>query len=150
MAEHLPAASADEFVGFLTSLAPYVLFSGAVPLQRGTGHINEQYPWYWIDRFAKRHFDVFDVVRPRCWRDGEIEFYYRQNVLIFAEHGRANRLEEARVALAAAHPLDIVHPDAVPILAQGWMESAGTMKCLGFLRQAVRRSIRKRLTATKA
>ena len=46
------------------------------------------------------------------------------------------------------HPLDIVHPDAVPILAQGWVEAGGTMRLIGMLRKTVVQSVRKRLGLT--
>jgi 2-polyprenyl-3-methyl-5-hydroxy-6-metoxy-1,4-benzoquinol methylase len=41
VAEHLPARGARQFVKNIADLAPCVLFSAAVPYQRGTDHVNE-------------------------------------------------------------------------------------------------------------
>jgi len=38
-----------------------------------------------------------------------------------------------------------VHPDALPMLAQGWVEAGGTMRCLEFLRKTAVHGLRKRL-----
>jgi SAM-dependent methyltransferase len=44
VAEHLPPRGARRFVQNIVELAPCVLFSAAVPYQRGTDHLNEQWP----------------------------------------------------------------------------------------------------------
>jgi SAM-dependent methyltransferase len=143
--EHLPAASAERFVRFLTELAPIVAFSAAVPCQLGTNHINEQYAGYWARLFQSCNFVPFDVIRPRCWYDQDVEFYYRQNLVIYVARRDAQAFESRVRPSLVAHPLDVVHPDAVPILAQGWVEAGGTQRCVGLLRRTVIRSIRKRL-----
>ena len=53
VAEHLAAESAGRFVDGLATLAPAVLFSAAIPGQGGRGHVNEQWPEYWRDLFAR-------------------------------------------------------------------------------------------------
>lgn len=65
VAEHLPAAAADHFVASLTRLASVILFSAAIPDQGGEGHLNEQWPDYWVERFAAHGFGVADVLRSR-------------------------------------------------------------------------------------
>lgn len=84
VAEHLPAERADAFVAALTSLAPVVLFSAAIPHQGGTGHVNEQWPEYWSERFARHGYRPVDALRPRIWRDAGISTWYRQNTLVYA------------------------------------------------------------------
>ena len=145
VAEHIPQASAERFVRFVTGLAPIVVFSAAVPCQMGTHHVNEQYPGYWARRFEERGFVPFDVIRPRCWYDREVEFYYRQNLVMYVSSERVAEFEVSSQRSKIQHPLDIVHPDAVPILAQGWVEAGGTMRLLGMLRKTLVRSVRKRL-----
>lgn len=145
VAEHIPPTSADRFVAFLTSLAPVVVFSAAVPWQVGTHHVNEQYPGYWAQRFERCGFMAFDVLRPRIWYDQEVEFYYRQNTIIYVSQDRATEFERAAGLSTLVHPLDVVHPDALPILAQGWVEAGGTMRCLELLRKTATRALRKRL-----
>ena len=83
VAEHLPEESAAGFVESLAGLAPVVLFSAAVPGQGGTGHLNEQWPSYWVRHFADHGFTVVDCLRDRIWNDTRIEWWYRQNLLLF-------------------------------------------------------------------
>lgn len=52
VAEHLPSELGDRLVGFLTALAPVVVFTAAHLGQGGWGHINEQPREYWLSRFA--------------------------------------------------------------------------------------------------
>jgi SAM-dependent methyltransferase len=99
VAEHLPAASADGFVDALTSLAPVVLFSAAIPHQGGVGHVNEQWPEYWAERFARRGFAAVDVLRREIWDDPDVAWWYAQNLLLFS-----------REAEAAAPVPRLVHP----------------------------------------
>ena len=147
VAEHLPRHVAERFVRFVTRLAPVVLFSAAIPFQRGTGHINEQYPLYWAELFRRCGFAPLDVIRPRCWYDRDIEFYYRQNALLFVEPSRVAGIEAAERRRPADHPLDVVHPDAIPILAQGWVEAGGVAKCVELLGRTLMHSVRRRFNA---
>ena len=39
---------ADNYINSLTRLAPVILFSAAIPFQGGSGHVNEQWPEYWV------------------------------------------------------------------------------------------------------
>jgi SAM-dependent methyltransferase len=84
VAEHLPDSSASDLVRTLTTLAPVVLFSAAVPGQGGVGHINEQWPGYWKSRFQKHGFQRLDLIRRRIWRDGRVHWWYRRNIFLFA------------------------------------------------------------------
>ena len=65
VAEHLPPDCAKTFVESLTSLGPVILFSAAVPGQRGTDHVNEQWPDYWARLFAGFGFRPLDCLRSR-------------------------------------------------------------------------------------
>lgn len=104
VAEHLPASAAGAFVQSLTGLGDRVVFSAAIPHQGGTGHQNEQWPSYWIQRFAERDFEVLDVIRPLIWHRDEIEPWYCQNTLLFVRRGTP------RPHVAASVPVDLVHP----------------------------------------
>jgi hypothetical protein len=53
VAEHLPISSAENFVKLLVGAAPVVVFSGAVPYQVGTDHINAQWQSYWATIFCE-------------------------------------------------------------------------------------------------
>jgi 2-polyprenyl-3-methyl-5-hydroxy-6-metoxy-1,4-benzoquinol methylase len=69
VAEHLPESAAADLVRMLTTLAPIVLFSAAVPGQGGIGHINEQWPQYWKQRFEEHGFEQVDGIRRHIWND---------------------------------------------------------------------------------
>jgi len=60
VAEHLPDALADRFVGFLVRMSGLLIVTAAVPGQGGHGHINEQPAEYWISKFAAQGF-TFDA-----------------------------------------------------------------------------------------
>lgn len=85
VAEHLPESSADIFVETLTSLAPVILFSAAIPGQFGDNHVNEQWPSYWEERFKKLGFYGFDVLRQKFWNNDNVTWWYRQNMVLFVK-----------------------------------------------------------------
>ena len=102
VAEHLDEANADAFVESLARHGDTILFSAAIPGQGGEHHVNEQWPSYWVEKFAKAGYTAYDAIRPQIWTDQRISMFYRQNLLIFAR----NRVFEGSTA-----PLDLVHPD---------------------------------------
>jgi hypothetical protein len=67
----------------LTTAAPVVVFSAAVPGQGGTHHINLQWPWYWRELFKRQGFVCFDAIRPLLWCDDRVDWVYRQNIYAF-------------------------------------------------------------------
>lgn len=81
-AEHLPAARAEGLVTDLVRLSPHVLFSAAIPWQRGHYHINCQWPDYWQKLFRNHDYLAFDIIRPQIWNDDSIAFWYRQNSIL--------------------------------------------------------------------
>jgi len=105
VAEHLSEAAAAGFVSLLTSLAPMVLFSAAIPFQGGVGHQNEQFPSWWARHFASRGYVPLDVIRDRVWDDPSVEWWYRQNTILFvsSDHPAAG-------APVSRGMLDRVHP----------------------------------------
>jgi cyclopropane fatty-acyl-phospholipid synthase-like methyltransferase len=106
VAEHLPEAAAAGFVALLTSLSDVVLFSAAIPFQGGTAHLNEQFPSWWARHFASRGFMALDIVRDRVWDDASVEWWYRQNVMLFvASHHPAASLARPSVTLDRIHPV---------------------------------------------
>jgi SAM-dependent methyltransferase len=112
VAEHLPAECAAGFVDSLTRLAPVVLFSAAVPFQGGTGHVNEQWPEYWVEHFARGGFAVIDGVRKAIWQESDVAAYYAQNTLLFADRAHAARMPSLSRELerTVTSQLSLVHP----------------------------------------
>ncbi len=120
--EHLPPAAGDTVVSSLCSLADAVLFSAAIPGQGGTGHVHEQWPDYWCERFAREGLVAVDALRPAVWNDERVSWWYRQNTLLFvrparlAQHPALGAL--ARSGLSTAGPLSIAHPRLVEHLVR--------------------------------
>ena len=111
VAEHLPPQRADSLVAELCGLAPVVLFSAAIPGQGGTGHVNEQWPSYWAEKFRSEGFLVSGALRWRIWEDDRIENWYRQNLLLAIGDQRllGTRLWDL-FRYEPDTPLPVVHP----------------------------------------
>jgi SAM-dependent methyltransferase len=112
VAEHLAPEFASDFVESLTRLGPVVLFSAAIPFQNGTNHLNEQWPEYWVERFAKRGYVPVDCIRRRVWGDPDVEPWYAQNMLVFVKEDRLQdypKLAASRAAMTGGS-LSMVHP----------------------------------------
>lgn len=110
VAEHLPSAVADDLVASLTQLAPVVLFSAAIPDQVGDGHVNEQWPSYWVERFAANGFAVADVLRARFWDNPAVTHWYAQNMLLFASPEWLDAHPAVRDLGADLSARPLVHP----------------------------------------
>ena len=112
VAEHLPERSGAALVAELVRMAPAILFSAAIPHQGGTGHINEQWPEYWAGHFSKHGYVPVDCLRRHLWAHSDVEFWYAQNLLLFAppdviavNEGMARAASFTRPeALAQVHP----------------------------------------------
>jgi len=119
VAEHLPERGAKQFVRNIVELAPCVLFSAAVPYQRGTDHFNEQWPDYWAALFAEHGYVPLDGIRPLVWSNDDVFSFYRQNILMFATEDAIREhplLAQDRSRTVDAQ-LSIVHPELMESLA---------------------------------
>lgn len=152
VAEHLPESSAAALIALLTSAAPVVAFSAAIPFQGGTNHVNEQWPAYWIERFRGHRFVPIDAIRWECWDDDRVEPWYRQNLMLFVEESRLPSFPEI-VTLAATRPppgLAVVHPS---IFFSKHIERAdlavlGVGSLVRALPRAVVQAVRRRISRT--
>ncbi len=113
VAEHLPAEAAEVFVQSLVKLAPVVAFSAAIPNQGGDNHVNEQWPEYWAGLFGRHGYHVVDYIRSKVWNDPQVEWYYKQNLLIFFFNNWKAELPNVNETLLNGNqplPLSVVHP----------------------------------------
>jgi hypothetical protein len=85
VAEHLPARTASAFVRSLVVLAPAVVFSAAIPGQGGIHHINEQWPWYWKELFAREGYVQLDPFRQVLWKNPDVAVYYQHNLFLYVD-----------------------------------------------------------------
>lgn len=112
VAEHISAAAGDALIRSLSGAAPVVLFSAAIPDQGGTGHINEQWPAYWIERFAQEGMIVVDCFRPRFWNDEGMAWWYAQNAFLFVKSDASEWVAKLRAqeAMGSMGGRALVHP----------------------------------------
>ena len=103
VAEHLPAERGPSLVSDLVALADDVLFSAAIPGQSGRHHVNCRWQSYWAGLFESHGYAPIDCVRPVLWNEPAVNWWYRQNVLLY-RRGAASRLPM---------PLDVMHPGCV-------------------------------------
>jgi len=112
VAEHLPEERAESFVEDLTRCSDIILFSAAIPNQGGVQHVNEQWQSYWAGLFGAKGFHPVDVVRPEVWTNGNVRWWYAQNILLYV----SERVLASDVEIGRLHdqrkdfPLDVVHP----------------------------------------
>lgn len=130
--EHLPDESGDAVIEMLTAIARVVVFSAAIPGQGGRGHRNERWQSHWAARFEERGFRAFDLIRPRIWADDDVDYWYRQNLVLYAAPETfADRVPADSAALDLVHPAlfeyRLSHPrvsdwprGTVTLAARGW------------------------------
>jgi SAM-dependent methyltransferase len=120
VAEHLPLDCADTLVHLLGTLAPVILFSAAIPGQHGHGHVNEQWPEFWAERFGAHDLVASEHLRWELWDEEAVEPWYRQNLLVFAgrEWFAAKDIE------ATDRPRHVVHPTLFARHQAVWSGSA--------------------------
>jgi 2-polyprenyl-3-methyl-5-hydroxy-6-metoxy-1,4-benzoquinol methylase len=106
VAEHISETYADVFIENLVKHSNTILFSAAIPHQGGFMHFNEQYPTYWIEKFKKYDFECYDIVRQAIWNNENVQIWYRQNTLIFA-----NSLSPIASLFRPVFLGNIVHPN---------------------------------------
>ncbi|MEM1301108.1 MAG: methyltransferase domain-containing protein [Pseudomonadota bacterium] len=87
VAEHLNKERSDNFVAELTALSDYVLFSAAIPGQKGSGHINCQWQGDWAARFADHGYRCYDPFRRALFSIPEMAIWFKQNLLFFVRDG---------------------------------------------------------------
>jgi len=135
VAEHLDDEAGCRLIEALCGAAPVVAFSAAIPMQGGTGHVNERWQSAWADRFAERGMVVFDAVRPRVWGDDRVPWWYQQNMLVYVRESAAAKSAEAFGRVGDPAMLSLVHPE---LLAKRNRKPLRPMPKLAVLRAWVR------------
>lgn len=113
VAEHIPENCADVFINNLVNAGDIVLFSAAIIGQLGTYHINEQMPEYWAKKFLMHDYVPVDFIRPIIWSDNDIQYWYRQNTLLFIKRNRLADFPKLKFASDCTNPefLIRIHPE---------------------------------------
>lgn len=87
-AEHLENTTADRLIEFLVNASDLIWFSAAIPYQGGDGHVNEQWPAYWENKFNSYGYVRIDWFRRKTWDNWDIVGYYRQNMMLYVNEKR--------------------------------------------------------------
>ena len=114
VAEHLTPARADSFVEDLTKLSDVILFSAAIPAQGGVNHVNEQWQSYWAEKFLRLGYVGIDCIRPSVWNNGNVEFWYRQNIFLYVKSTELYRypeLQDFYLKHRDGMIFNVVHPE---------------------------------------
>lgn len=127
--EHLDPKINDIFINKICNISDIILFSGAIPGQRGTNHINCQWQSYWKNKFHYNNFSCFDLIRPLLWNNDKIDFWLKQNLLIYIKNNSnfINNFEESNELI------DIIHPEFLNI---------GIKRSLGYLYNSLVKKIK--------
>ena len=142
VAEHLTPERAEHFIEELCSLAPLILFSGAVPGQRDKTHQNEQWPSYWAEKFSNHGFKAYDAIRWRIWNDTNIPYWYRQNPIVYAHESL--ELPKHIQQTETQSPAAVVHPDFMAVRED--ISFGQTLKMMG---HTLKKSAVKRMTRVR-
>jgi len=112
VAEHLDRECARQFVRTLVSLSSVVVFSAAIPYQGGTHHVNEQWPDYWAELFEEHGYVALDCLRERVWNNEEVDWFYAQNMFVFADSQQlvTNPKLQKAFERTKTSQLSVVHP----------------------------------------
>lgn len=108
VAEHLHESRADSFVNDISRLSDYIVFSAAIPSQGGDHHYNEQWLPYWAEKFEKRGYILYDVLKPLIWDNPDIFWWYKQNMVLFIKSGAENeKIKKLPVNVLS----NVIHPE---------------------------------------
>jgi len=106
VAEHIEEAAANIFIDNLTQHGDVILFSAAIPGQGGQYHLNEQWPQYWSEKFKKKGFVAYDLLREKFWDNKTVLWWYKQNILLFVKekHPAFTNYKSTETPMGLVHP----------------------------------------------
>jgi SAM-dependent methyltransferase len=110
--EHLDEGAGESAVRLLSGLSNVLVVSAAIPDQGGTDHINEQWPAYWYEQFKVQGYECFDCIRHQVWDDPQVEWWYAQNILVYARGPAEARVSSYSKGVGgrSGPPAHLVHP----------------------------------------
>ena len=137
VAEHISKESAKQFVELLCNASDIVLFGAAIRHQGGANHINEQWQSYWVNLFKNNGYECFDVIRAELWNNKSVEWWYKQNTLLFVSPNNSFlKLDTLRVAQTPV--IDIAHPSNYERKVEKFLneqQNPTFRSCLGYFKR---------------
>lgn len=137
VAEHLNPDASARFVDSLTRHADVILFGASPPGQGGLNHVNERDYDFWRGLFRARGFAAYDPVRPVLRGQAEVAYWYRYNILLYANKAgagslggavRDTRLDDARPVPDVSPPLFRLRKAVVRLLPTGLRDGLARLK----------------------
>jgi len=107
--EHIHENCSDIFLDNLVKHSDIIVFSAAFPEQGGQNHYNEQWPEYWIEKFANRGYEVLDYLRPTFWKIVKLAPWYKQNMFLFVKKKEKHLIKNKANELLPLY--QTIHPD---------------------------------------
>lgn len=109
--EHLPEQRALPVLEWLTGCSDLVLFSAAVPGQRGVGHVHYAGSRYWGELFDVFGYRRYDVLRKRIIHEERIPWWYRNNLVLYSREESPQEQGLRRQCLEPFLPMefDLIH-----------------------------------------
>jgi len=101
--EHISKHSSETYIKSICKHSDLIIFSAAIPGQKGTNHINENPQSFWAELFKKQGFHPYDEIRPIIWYDSRILYWYRQNIIVYKK--------ETNTKPPTNKELNLIHPE---------------------------------------
>ena len=101
----------DAVVTLISNALEDSMFAVVVEVSPVMG-VNEQWPGYWAERFARHGFQPVDILRPKIWEDDRVVWWYQQNILLYANEStlESNEVLKEAAANTPKFPKALVHP----------------------------------------
>ena len=106
--EHIAPERLDALVAWLSKVADVLLTGAATPGQGGKNYVNEAWPRYWANLFARRGLHAYDFVRLALWSHAEIPACYVQNTTGYFKAGPPQAFVDATEAIVL---VSLLHPE---------------------------------------
>jgi len=103
-AEHVNPERSECFVRLLASLSNIVVFSAAIPYQGGRHHVNEKWQEEWRYLFQKVGYKAYDILRQDLLWNYNVEWWYSQNIIVYANDKANLQYDKAKYSLNLVHP----------------------------------------------
>jgi hypothetical protein len=91
VAEHLLPIVSGELIKSMTSVSEVVVFSAAVPMQGGDGHINCRSRLEWHNEFVKCNFQIVDTLRQNFRFNNKLGLWHKLNIIDYVSHEYMNK-----------------------------------------------------------
>lgn len=105
---YLEPSGRQNLVRLLSIASDRILFSAGIPGQSRSVDVHGDWQSAWAATFIQQGFAVDLRLRDAIWNNDSVEWWYRQNMMVFVKRPAKSAVEAG--ATLASVPLDVVHP----------------------------------------